>query len=89
MATNSSLRQRVAAEVRAEMARRRVSQSELARRLGEGQPWVNRRVNGDVALDLDDLERISEALDAPITAFLGGWDQMSAYLTADSSLIAA
>lgn len=71
MATSgSSLRHAVAAEVRAEMARQRVSQSELARRIGEGQPWVNRRVNGDLSFDLDDLERCAIALDVPISTFL-------------------
>lgn len=89
MANNSgTLRQAVAGHVRAEMARVRVSQSELARRLGEGQPWVNRRVNGDVALDVDDIERISAALDVPTTKLLG-WSggQMSAQFTPD--LVAA
>jgi transcriptional regulator with XRE-family HTH domain len=71
MATSElTLRQVVASEVRAEMARQRMSQSALARLLREGQPWVNRRVNADVAMDLDDVERIARALDVPLSTFL-------------------
>lgn len=91
MATNcESLRQVIAAELRAEMGRLQVNQSELARRIGEGQPWVNRRVRGDVALDFDDLERIAAALDVSTGYLLDRLrSQLSAYLTSDSSLIAA
>lgn len=52
----------VAAEVRAAAARRRISGSELARRLGKTQSWVSRRMVGDIPLGLDDLEGFAEAL---------------------------
>jgi transcriptional regulator with XRE-family HTH domain len=75
MANNTgTFRTAVAGHVRAEMGRLRVSQSELARRLSEGQPWVNRRVNGDVALNVDDLERIAAALNVPLHKLLGWTD---------------
>lgn len=91
MATNREpLRLAIAAEIRAEMGRQSVNQSELARRIGEGQPWVNRRVKGDVALDFDDIERIASALDVPAGYLLDRLrGQLSAYLTSESSLIAA
>jgi len=67
-----SLNDSVAAEIRAEMARQRVTGAELARRLGVSGPWVNYRLNGKQPFDTDDLERVAEALDRPVTHFLPG-----------------
>lgn len=53
----------VAAELRAEMARQRISGREMARRLGENPMWVSSRVSGHVPIDLQDLERIARELD--------------------------
>lgn len=58
----------ILSEIRAEMARQRLSQVGLAARLQEqtGRPihsvWVNRRMTGDVSLTLDDFFAIAEAL---------------------------
>ena len=49
-------------EIRVEMARQRLNQSDLARLLTEGQPWVSRRLSGATPMTLDDLERIARAL---------------------------
>lgn len=57
-----SLRARVAEEVRALLARRRMSATELARALGVSQTYVWRRLSAEVAFDLDDLERIAGVL---------------------------
>jgi transcriptional regulator with XRE-family HTH domain len=38
--------------------------------LEKEQTWVSRRLNGVVAFDLDDLERIARALDVPVAALL-------------------
>jgi transcriptional regulator with XRE-family HTH domain len=70
-AQHNPLRVQVAEEVRATMARRRVSGVALARRLGKSQPWISRRLVGDVAFDLDDLEAIATALDVPVAQLLG------------------
>ncbi len=59
---NDRLRDLVATEVRSVLARQRVSGSRLAAALGTSQPWVARRLNGEVAFDLDDLQRIAVAL---------------------------
>lgn len=48
----------MAAEVRAWMGRRRVTQTELAAVLGKSQPYVSRRLSGEVAFDTDDLYRL-------------------------------
>lgn len=85
-----TLRYQVAGNVRAELGRQRRSASWLARQTGMGQTAVSRRLIGEVPIDLDDIELFAEALNVPVARFLGGApDQMSAYLTADSSLIAA
>lgn len=57
-----SLNERVASEVRAEMGRQQLSVNELARRLGFSQPYLSRRMNGTVPLDLIDLEKIAREL---------------------------
>jgi transcriptional regulator with XRE-family HTH domain len=61
--TGPSLSKRVAAEIRAEMARQQVTQNALAKKLGVTQPWLWRRVKGDHPISLDDLELIGQGLD--------------------------
>lgn len=71
METNhGSLREQTAGELRAQLARRRISASELARRIGWKQPYMARRIDGRVALDLDDLELIAQALGIAVTDLL-------------------
>lgn len=65
-----SLAFNVAAAVRAELARRRVSGSELARRLEVSQAYVWRRLSGEVELSFSDLEQIANAIDSPIDDLL-------------------
>lgn len=52
----------VTAEIRAELARRRWSQVDLANRLGEDQMWLSRRLRGTKPLSLTEFEAIAEAL---------------------------
>jgi len=59
----------VASEIRAEMARQRVSQTTLAKRLGWSQPFLSRRLCGEVAWDADTIEAVAGALDVPIGQF--------------------
>lgn len=65
-----TLADRVAGQMRAEMARRRITASELARRLGEVESWVRRRMQGRYAINITDLERIARALDLPVSFFI-------------------
>lgn len=62
VATDVRLRERVAEELRALLGRRRISHSALAAQLGVSQMYVSRRLNGETAVDMDDLERISQIL---------------------------
>jgi len=57
-----SLSEYTAREIRAHLGRERISVSELARRLGWSQSYLARRVDGRVAFDLNDLERITDEL---------------------------
>lgn len=54
--------QRIAAEIRAEMARQQRSQRELADALSYTQQAVSRRLAGHVAIDLNELDLIARFL---------------------------
>lgn len=60
----------VAEEVRVLLARRRISAVQLAKLMGVSQPYLSRRLNGAVALDLDDLEKIADVLGVAIADLL-------------------
>jgi transcriptional regulator with XRE-family HTH domain len=61
----------VIAEIKAEMARQDVTQTELARRLGWIQTSVSKRLTGKVALRAQDIEQIADALGVSLNDF--GW----------------
>lgn len=63
---------RVADTLRAEMARSRVSQQELASRLGLTQQKISRRMSGRVAFSLDELEQIASALGLSVQDLVSG-----------------
>lgn len=67
----------VAAEIRAELARQRVTQIELAERLGVNRQWVARRLIGAVPLSIDDIARIAEALGVRVTSFTAPIDEQA------------
>ncbi len=77
--TNASTVQRaaVAAEVRAWMGRRRLTQADLAAVLEKSQPYVSRRLSGDVAFDTDDLFRLADLFEVEVAVLLStpnsGW----------------
>lgn len=52
----------VAGQVRAEMARARVSAVQLGAKIGKPARYISRRLTGDVPFDTEDLALISEAL---------------------------
>jgi transcriptional regulator with XRE-family HTH domain len=64
------IKQRVASEVRANMARQRISGSEMARRIGVSQPYLHRRISGEIPFDIDDLARVAEVLNVRIADLL-------------------
>lgn len=62
--------QAVAAEVRAEMARKKVSQQEVARQLGVAQQTISRRITGDIPFDVAELAKIAQILGVPLSHFV-------------------
>lgn len=48
-----------------------MSAAELARRTGLKQPYVSRRMTGETAFDLDDLEVIARELGVSVAELLG------------------
>ncbi len=63
-------RKAVADEVRACMARRRLTQTDLAAALERSQPYVSRRLSGDVAFDTDDLYRLAHLFEMSVFRLL-------------------
>ena len=60
----------VAAEVRAEMGRQRVTQEQMAALLGRSREWVRRRTHGDQPFSTDEIEQIAGVLGVPISNFV-------------------
>ncbi|HET6298612.1 MAG TPA: helix-turn-helix transcriptional regulator [Kribbella sp.] len=59
---SSEANQNVAAAIRAEMARQRVTTRQLASKLGVSAMWVSRRFSGEVAATVGDVHDIATAL---------------------------
>lgn len=68
MATSPTAR--VGVNVRAEMARRGVSQTELAKQLGISQAAVSARLRGHTPFDVNELARIAVVLSVPAAELL-------------------
>jgi transcriptional regulator with XRE-family HTH domain len=66
-ATLSSL---VAEEIRALMARRRMSGRQLAEKLGVSPSWVSYRLTGERPIDMNDLDLIALHLDVDVHKLL-------------------
>lgn len=62
---------RIAANVRAEMARRNCTQERLATRLGKSQGYVSRRLVARIPFNTNDLDAIAKALDVPLSDLIG------------------
>jgi len=66
---SSTAHLRVAAEVRAHLARQRISGRQAAFALGWKQPYIARRLSGEIPFDVSDLAKIADLLGVPVTAF--------------------
>lgn len=64
-----------AAELRAEMARKRVTGTELASVLGISQAAVSRRTVGDLPMDMNELQKITARLGLTVGAFVQRVDE--------------
>lgn len=63
--------ERVAASVRAEMARKQITQTQVAESLGLAQSAVSRRLNGHTEFTGDELGRVAELLGVPVAVLFG------------------
>jgi transcriptional regulator with XRE-family HTH domain len=61
----------VAANVRAEVARRRLRQAEIAEHLGLNQQQVSRRLNGQVAISASELQQFAQLLGVSVATLCG------------------
>lgn len=60
----------VAAEIRAWLGRLDVRPSELARRLGENDQWMSTRLKGRTPINVNDLQRIADAMGLSVVELL-------------------
>jgi DNA-binding Xre family transcriptional regulator len=67
-----TLSDKVAEEIRAMMARKRVNGTELARRLGVSKMWVSDRLRGNQEIGLNDLDRIAAVLGVTVADLMPG-----------------
>ncbi len=70
MSDTYTLSERVAEEIRAALARRRMSGRQLATNLGVSQTWMSSRLSGATPIDLNDLERIAAAMSVEVADLL-------------------
>lgn len=61
----------VSANVRAEMARRRITQQQVAEALGLKQGSVSKRLNGRVPWDVNEVSTVADLLGVPVSALIG------------------
>jgi transcriptional regulator with XRE-family HTH domain len=66
----TSAAQRIAGEVRAELARQRRSQASLALALGISQQALSRRMTGDIPFNIDQLSTVASFLSMPLEALV-------------------
>lgn len=78
--------QKVAAEVRAEAARRRVTSANLATVLHVSAASMSRRMNGHLPISFDELLAIASTLDVPITALIPPADPGDGQATASNGV---
>ena len=58
---------RVGANVRAEMARRGITQTQLAGQIGKTQAQLSKRLAGQIPFDVNELTAVAGALGVPLT----------------------
>lgn len=66
----SPFSERVRANVRAELARANLSQTDLAEGLHTTQQAISRRMSGKVPFDTDEIEAIAAFLGVPVSALV-------------------
>ena len=65
----------IAAEIRAEAARRNIGTATLAERTGMSPPTVSRKTNGHSQITVEDLFKFAAALDVPASTLIARADE--------------
>lgn len=73
-----SLADFAAAQLRAEMARRELTPSILGARIGVSETWVRRRMRRQREISMDDLERLADGLELPVSFFVRDRERVAA-----------
>ena len=68
--TDATPRQRIAAEIRAEIARQKKTQREVAAMLGMTLPSIQFRLSGERSFRAEEIAALAEKLRVPVTQFL-------------------
>lgn len=77
----------IAAEIRAEIARQRLTQTELAARMGISQAAFSRNLNGRVPLTVDFVQEVAGVLGVPISRFLNYPDSGLTGISHESAML--
>src|SRR5690606_32699691 len=59
---SGGLADRIASEIRAEMARQQIRGVQLAERMGENEAWVRRKIRGLSPMTVNEVDRFAQAL---------------------------
>ena len=70
MDDTQTLGEYVAGEIRANLARRRITGRDLAAKLRVSRSWVSYRLTGTTEISLSDLEQIAAALEVDVSDLL-------------------
>ena len=76
----------VADEVRAELARQRLSGVRAAKALGWTQNYIQRHLSGTVPFDVADLQALADLLEVPVTNFFQVMSPADGYPRAKGSI---
>ncbi len=71
MENTATATDRVAANIRAEIARQRLSQSTVAGAVAMSPAALSQRLTGKTPIDVNELERLAVALNVPAESLLG------------------
>lgn len=76
-----SAAERLRTRVRDFLDRRRMSQTQLATKMGKTQSWLSRRLTGNQSFRIRDLDRLAEIFDITVPELFfddyGQWDRRS------------
>ena len=66
--------ERIAANVRLELAKQRITKTALAEHLGVSKPWVFRRVHGRTPFRAEELVAVADVLGVTVASLYDGRD---------------